>query len=517
MDQSSSRPDKLPQLIGHPKGLFYLFFAEMWERFSFYGMRALLVLYMTDQLLFSDQNAYGVFAAYGSLVYVTPFIGGMIADRILGYRKAILLGGVLMAIGHFAMSFESAPFFYGALGLIIVGNGFFKPNISSFVGALYEHQPEKREAGFNIFYLGINLGGALSPLLCAWLGLTYGWHYGFALAGIGMLLGLMVFYQGLNDDVFGREGLAPLKPKSSKALWWSKVPVVNALAFLAAPVFALIIYYHHYEHFLVVAVTIGFAWVMGSILYQVSREERRRLLVVVYFTSLATIFFTIFEQAGSSLTLFAERNVDLILLNAAQTNSLNSSFIMLLAIPFSLLWPFLERRGRNPSSPIKFALGLVFLGLGFVVFAFGARSANAEAQVPMLYLAAGIFVYTVGEMLLSPVGLTKMTELAPVKYAGFIMGVWFIASFYGHFFAGQVAKLTAVDADTSWLDTSFFAPVIEGISGITIATLPQASAALQQLYQYVSIYTLFGCLSLVLGIIALLISPQIKKMMHGVK
>ena len=207
---------------GHPKGLFHLFFAEMWERFSFYGMRALLVLYIIKDYMANVENneeiAYGIYAAYGALVYATPLLGGLIADQFIGFRKAILLGGILMALGHFFMAFPTSFFFYGALGLLIAGNGFFKPNISSLVGSLYERGDIKRDGGFTIFYMGINLGAWLAPLLCGYLGSQYGWHYGFGLAGVGMLAGVIVFWDGIKQGVFKEEGLQPERYREKKYL-----------------------------------------------------------------------------------------------------------------------------------------------------------------------------------------------------------------------------------------------------------------------------------------------------------
>jgi POT family proton-dependent oligopeptide transporter len=433
----------LPEFLGHPKGLFYLFFVELWERFSFYGMKALLIMYMTEQLMYSDEASFGIFAAYGSLVYATPLIGGILAEKVIGYRKSIILGAILMAIGHITMSVETPIFFYGSLAIIVVGNGFFKPNISSLVGALYRDNEIKKEAGFTIFYLGINLGGMIAPLLCAWLGLTYGWHFGFGLAGVGMLVGLICFYKGVNDEVFGAEGLMPEQTPVKTILGLDKEHLILFLSFASVPIFAFLIYFHEYEHILVLALTLVIAVVIVKILVKVSAIERTRLIALVYFTVLATLFWAIFEQAGSSITLFASRNVDLTWLNASQTNSINAAFIILLAIPFSFLWAFLSKIKHNPNTPIKFAIGLILLGCGFLVFASSAQLANNVAKTPMSFLIFGYFVYTVGEMFLSPIGLSKVTELSPVKYTAFIMGIWFLSSFYGHFFAGKIAKLTA--------------------------------------------------------------------------
>lgn len=506
-------------IFGHPRGLLYLFFAELWERFSFYGMRALLVLYMTKHLLFSDEMSFGIYAAYMSLVYVTPLLGGMLADKILGFRKAIILGGILMTLGHFLLTFEHPIFFYSSLAFIIVGNGFFKPNISSFVGKLYKDGDTRRDAGFTIFYMGINIGGAVAPLLCAWLAEVYGWHYGFVLAGIGMLLGLLVFKNGLNRKVFEDHGVVPDENiYSDKKMGITKGKLVILGAFLAVPIFALIVRFHQFEHYLVWFVTSFLMLYLVYILKQVTKKERQKLLVAVYFTALYTLFSAIFEQAGSSLTLFADRSVNLIGLNAAQTNSINSGFIILLAIPFSMLWTFLNRINKNPNSAIKFGLGIFFLGLGFIIFGLSAQQADEFAKTPMFYLVLGTFIYTVGELFLSPIGLSKMTELSPVKYVAFIMGVWFSANFYGHFFAGKIAKLTTVSGDgLGVFSEGIFGDITKMISGLSTTTITQNGMLFKQLYSYVSVYANFGVITASIGVLVILFSNPIKRLMNGVR
>ena len=372
------------EVFGHPKGLLYLFFAELWERFSFYGMRALLVLYMTKHLLFDDDMAFGVYAAYMSLVYVTPMIGGILADKILGYRKSIIFGGVLMVLGHFFLSIELPVFFYGSLGLIIVGNGFFKPNISSFVGELYQKGDTRRDSGFTIFYLGINLGAAIAPLACAWFAANYGWHYGFVLAGIGMVAGLLVFNSGLKSNVFGTKGKVPcLETYNLKTLGLNKGKWIVILSVVSVALFATIVRFHEFESYLVWIVSLFLIAYITYIISTVGMKEKKRLLVAVYFTILYTLFAAIFEQAGSSLTLFADRNVNLVWMDAAGTNSINAGFIILFAVPFSILWTFLSKRNNNPNSPVKFGLGLLFLGLGFLIFAMSAHSVDDFARTSM--------------------------------------------------------------------------------------------------------------------------------------
>lgn len=508
----------IPTKWGHPKGLFYLFFAELWERFSFYGMRALLVLYMTKQLLYSDEMSFGVFAAYMSLVYFTPLIGGILADRYLGYRKSIVLGGVLMALGHFFLTIETPLFFYGSLSLIIVGNGFFKPNISTFVGTLYGKDDPRRDSGFTIFYMGINIGGAIAPLLCAYLAELYGWHYGFLLAGLGMLVGLFYFHRGTVSGVFQDKGLVPDQELyDTKVLGMNKQTIITVGAILSVPLFALLVRYNEYEHYMIWVATIFITGALIFIIRSVEPPYKTRLLTTAYFTILMTLFWAIFEQAGSSLTLFADRNVNLVGINAAQTNSINSTYIIFLSIPFSWLWAYLSKRGMNPNSAVKSGIGLLLLGLGFVIFASSAQSVNSVGKTPMSFLLLGYLILTIGELFISPIGLSKMTELSPVKYLAFIMGVFFTSSFYGHFFAGKIAKMTTVvEGEAPMFSTGFFGEITQAISGLSSQVLVSGTESMQQLYSYVSVYAVFGVLASCVGLIAILISPLIKKLMAGV-
>ncbi len=505
-------------VLGHPKGLAYLFFAELWERFSFYGMKALLVLYMTKHLLYSDKASFGIMAAYMSLVYVTPLIGGIIADKYIGYRKSIVMGGILMAAGHFFLTIETPLFFYGSLALIIVGNGFFKPNISTLLGSLYEKADKRRDAGFTIFYLGINVGAASAPLICAWFAEVYGWHYGFLLAGIGMLIGLVVFKRGEQNNVFRNKGLVPNDNNYKKKIrGLNKGGQIWCMAILSVPVFALIVKFNEFEHYLVWIATLFLGTYIMYILKNVSIKERKRLVVAMYFTALYALFSAVFEQAGSSLTLFADRSVNLIGINAAQTNSINAAWIVILAIPFAMLWTFLARRGANPSSPFKMGVGMLLLGAGFVIFGAAAQEVDQFAKTPMFYLILGYFVLTVGELFLSPIGLSKITELSPIKYITFIMGVWLSANFYGHFFAGKIAQLTTVtEGEAPIFSEGIFGTITEVITGLSTDTLAGAIEPMQQLYSYVSVYAVFGVITMAIGMLAIFISPVIKRLMSGI-
>ena len=407
------------QIFGHPKGLFYLFFAELWERFSYYGMRALLTLYMVNEffLYITDEVAreemsIGIFAAYGSLVYATPVIGGMIADKYIGFKKSIMLGGILMALGHFLMAFYfdaedftnglfgfpindiNGFFFYSALALLIVGNGFFKPNISTMVGRLYSEGDDRRDSGFTIFYMGINIGAFLAPLACGYLGMSenWGWHYGFGAAGIGMLIGLIFFWRGIQDGVFNNNGNQPEEYKEKKMYGLRTDYFFYLVAIFLVPISAFLVRYNafevigqlHLHSSILIALLIIILGIIAKNMISLTKKDNLRLLTVLVLTLFITVFWSFFELAGTAITLFAERNVNLVLLNASQTNAINPGYIMFLAIPFSLMWVGLAKAQKNPITPIKFALGILQLGLGFLVFAMSAQYMDAAGKTPFI-------------------------------------------------------------------------------------------------------------------------------------
>jgi len=439
---------------GHPKALFYLFFAEMWERFSFYGMRALLVLYLIKEYMSDLENneeiAYGIYASYGALVYLTPLIGGYLADKFIGYRKSIIFGGVLMALGHFFMAFQNDFFFYGALGLLIIGNGFFKPNISTLVGSLYPDDDPKRDSGFTVFYMGINLGAMMAPLFCGYLGEVYGWHWGFATAGVGMLAGLIVFWKGIKDGVLGEKGLQPIKYIEKKVSGISVEKIVYILGFLSVPVFAYLILLDTQTEILGSVLLVVLATVIAYLSYiiydlkikQKNNVEGDRLIAVMILCLFLTVFWGCFEIAGSAVTVWADKCVNLFGINASQTNAINPGWIVLLAIPFSWIWTKLDISKKNPSTPVKFSLGIMQLGLGFLVFAASFFYMDESGKVPMIFLFLGYLLITTGELFLSPIGLSKVTQLAPKRIISFIVGVWFLSSTFAHYISGGIAKLT---------------------------------------------------------------------------
>ena len=446
-------------LFGHPRGLYVLFFAEMWERFSYYGMRALLVLYLTKHFLFDREAAYGLYGAYTTLVYITPVIGGMLADRYLGQYKAVMLGAILLVLGHFGMAFEGEqvqigdtadPFilniFYFSLALIIMGVGFLKPNISTMVGALYPKTDERRDSAFTIFYVGINLGAALGALLAGYLGETFGWAYGFGAAGIGMLLGLVVFYKGkpelhgagdppnpvlLSTPVFAglnREWLIYLGAAAITLLVWLMVRDQGTVNIL------LIIFS---------AIVVGYILVKS--VFTLEAHARNRIFIALILISVQVLFWGLFEQTGSSLNLYTDEQVDRTLLGwavpASMFQSINAIYIVLLGPVFAALWVKLSEKGLNPSTPTKFALALVQLGFGFLVLVWGAQSGTGLTPVIFIFLI--YLLHTTGELCLSPVGLSAMTRLTGAHMVGLMMGTWFLASGAGNAVAAIIAQATA--------------------------------------------------------------------------
>lgn len=680
---SAQAPNDLPQLMGHPAGLFTLFFAEMWERFSYYGMRALLVFYMIKGFLgYGDKEAYEVYGAYTALVYATPFIGGMLADRLLGTRRAVVVGGLLMAAGHLLMTNENEVAFFGALSLLIVGNGFFKPNISTIVGSLYPAGSPKRDAGFTIFYIGINLGAALAPLVCGYVGETFGWHYGFGLATIGMLIGVAIFVApsritqllillgalaaagsmvafGLDDTlmlkVYSPVGVALLlaaavsavavgrggipahigHPKDSTKLtaaaalglrtnsvsyYLGVIAMLGALAFAVAPystggyvvaavgVYAVLLPWLTGTWAVYAAIACGVPVIaimvnrseiaggvltvfgllaLGSILREAVKSslvERQRLIVVLVMMFFSMLFWAFFEQAGSSVNNFTDRNVNRVTATSSFTQdqvgktieitanqalvglkkpdgsivtlteiesainqarkaaadkgkaegegtypsvppkltatmnwtvlpehvgqsyggnevkasvfqAVNPVCIMVFGLAFSALWGFLGRRKLEPSTPIKFSLGLLQLGLGFIVFWYGASQSTDRGMTSMLWLVVGYALHTTGELCLSPVGLSMVTRLSPARMVSTVMGGWFLATAFSNYLAGLIAGLTGVSHGGG--DESTLPP-------------PQETVGV-----YGDVFLKIGIAGCGAAVLLLVLSPLLSKWMHS--
>ena len=438
-DLAPAVPYDTSGLAGHPSGLTTLFLTEMWERLSYYGMRALLILFMTAPLAagglaFPTDKAAAIYGLYTAAVYFTAIPGGWIADRLLGLRNAVLAGGILIALGHYSMFLNRLPFFYGGLVLISLGTGLLKPNISAIVGQLYAPDDKRRDAGFSIFYMGINTGALIGPIVCGTLGEKVGWHWGFGAAGVGMTFGVIQYVLG--QKRFGDAGLLTETPQSAGKLWGIVLAGLVALA-------AIFYYLWDYRDYVLIVGTV----VLFTYFWRQAQPglERKRVAAIIVLFVFATLFWGGFEQAGSSLNLFARDVTDRVVggweFPASWFQSVNSFFLVALAPVLTMLWVWLG--SREPSSPAKFAYGLLFVGLGFLLVA-GAALVSLRAggaRVSPLWLVGLYLCHTIGELCLSPVGLSTVTKLAPQRLVGSMMGVWFLALSLGNFIGGRVAGL----------------------------------------------------------------------------
>ena len=443
--------------FGHPRGLSTLFFTEMWERFSYYGMRAILVLFMTNAVAtggmgLDDVTATAIYGLYTAAVYVVALPGGWVADRILGLRRSVFVGGVVIAAGHFTMAIPSSITFYTGLLLIVIGTGLLKPNVSAMVGDLYPEGGARRDAGFSIYYMGINIGGFLGPIVCGYLGEVVDWHLGFSAAGVGMVLGLIQYSHGARH--LGTAGnprdevAAPATRKlAMRSLFRGLEAVVGvvliawALQAIGAVSFTLLGFVD-WTGVLIVSVAAAFLLyvvVFGGL----TTAEKKRIGVIAACFLAAACFWSGFEQAGSSMNLFAERLTRRFIagweMPASWLQSVNGVFIIALAPLFSALWIWMG--SRNPSIPAKMGFGLIFLGVGFAVLAWGSMHATLENPVSPAWLVVTYFFHTVGELCLSPIGLSSITRLSPHRYVGQMMGIWFMGAALGNLVAGRVAGL----------------------------------------------------------------------------
>ena len=444
--------------FGQPRGLATLFFTEMWERFSYYGMRALLILFMTAAttgvnpgLGLDVGTAAAVYGLYTGLIYLMSLPGGWVADNLWGQRKAVYVGGWLIAAGHFSLAVPTMTTFYGGLVLIVLGTGLLKPNVSTVVADLYPEGGAARDAGFSIFYMGINLGALVGPLLCSFLGESYNWHWGFSAAGFGMVLGLVQYKRGaglLGDagQLRTDDTQAELAAKTRK-FFGGFLVVGVALALFGWLVARGIIPWtltqiaSGFGSSILIIVGLYFAYILTFGGH--TDEEKKRLIVIFWLFILAAIFWSGFEQAGSSLNLFAQdltdRDIFGWLMPAGFLQSVNAGFIIIFAPVFASLWVWLSSRNVNPSIPLKFAFGLIGLAAGFFVIAWGAANATAATPVSAAWLIVMYFLHTMGELSLSPVGLSSITKLAPEGRVGQMMGVWFVAVALGTLVAGLAA------------------------------------------------------------------------------
>jgi POT family proton-dependent oligopeptide transporter len=450
-----------PDRMGHPRGLYTLFMTEMWERFSYYGMRALLVLFMVDQIDsggmgLTDQTATAIYGLYTAAAYLVALPGGWIADRLIGAQRAVWLGGITIMSGHFVLAVPGIGTFFLGLILVVLGTGLLKPNISAIVGELYGPDDDRRDAGFTIFYMGINIGAALGPIVCGWLA-RGDWHLGFGAAGVGMLVGLIQFRA--HRGFLGTAGLHPDAASSQSATFRRRSYAAIAV-FLVLVVGLLVAGLGGLLRFDAVRLAQGTTTLIATIallyfafiffLGGLSRDERGRVIVILALFLAAAMFWAGFEQAGSSLNLFAERytirEFGAFVVPAAWFQSLNPIFIIVLAPLFSMLWIALARRHLNPASPFKFAIGLVLLGAGFAVMIAAAELVAGGSRVLPTWLIFTYLLHTMGELALSPVGLSSVSKLAPRRFVGQMMGVWFLANSLGYIIAGLIAGEFHADA-----------------------------------------------------------------------
>lgn len=559
-----------------PRALIVLFFTEMWERFSYYGMRALLVLYLIQQLFqnleTSKTVAYGIFAAYGSLVYASPFIGGLIADKFLGHRKAVIWGAIMMAIGHFLMAIENEMFLYLALSFLIVGNGFFKPNMPIILSGLYEENDPRRDGGFTIYYMSVNLGAFFSPILCGIVGETYGWHYGFTIAGIGMLAGLFIFlkfghiidyHENINAEtgektleyrplggVPDKESLAQKFCGLSKEFWIYALCVIST--------FGISLLVNHYEimSYVIFPLSLAILGFIFVIALRSEKVERDRLFVILILLLFITLFWTFFEQAGSSLTLYASENMNRnffgSVIPASLFQSVNPMFILIFASPLSILWMQLAQRKKEPSTPIKFAMGILLLSIGFLLLGLAPRFLSFEtiaenntmlkiAAVPAIFLVLSYMFQTLGELCLSPIGLSMVSRLAPPKIVGMVIGAWYLSSSLAFQVGGWIANLTTDESSYEIADNSENTETIDEstasytailaseksqqalqtalnknyVSEETLQTISdEEKVSVVNLLRYTNVFVNVGLAALVASILLFLLSPMIHRMMH---
>ena len=558
-------------ILGHPRGLVILFLTEMWESFSYYGMRGLLIIYLTQHFLMSDESSSVLYGAYGALVYVMTIIGGSLADRYLGARKAVTFGAILLTFGHFGMAFEGEGsrqlishgdkqyeivldgrggdarqqivtdlgssyvsftetsmdiaepqavglassidrseftisveteetylnILYLSLALIIAGVGFLKANISTIVGSLYGFGDARRDSGFTIFYMGINIGAFLASLSCGYLGIVHGWKYGFGLAGAGMLLGLVIFLscQSWLDGKAEQPSIEKLKQKvflgiNVEWICYSVGLVIIAVSMLLVMNADLV------GGILGPIGILMFLWLVSHAFTQLQGDERSRMLAAIYFVLAQIPFWALFEQAGSSLNLFTARLVDREIMGWSVPGpvfqSLNAGFIFLFAPIMAWLWVWLARRQLNPSTPVKFALGVAMAGLGFLVLVAGMQGTGAVGLTPVIFIFLIYWIHTMGELMVSPVGLSAVTKLAPAKIVGMTMGAWFLYSGLSNYLACAIARTTGA----------------ETIGG-QMTNVAAAKAG------YVDVYSQVGYIALGIALLMLLVAPVVSKMIRG--
>jgi POT family proton-dependent oligopeptide transporter len=473
---ATDRPPVLDDraLFGHPRGLGLLFVTEMWERFSYYGMRALLVLYLVNALKWSTADAANLYGTYTMLVYLTPVIGGYLADRFIGTRRSLVIGSIVIAAGHFTMAFPGMTTFYAGLGLIIIGTGFFKANVSTMVGQIYRSGDARRDAGFTIFYIGINVGAFLGPLVCGGLAQSdrFGWHYGFAAAGVGMVLGLIVYMIG-RDKYLPGIGVKATRSEADERTRAAAIadansgnPVVHGA--IGAVAGAVVGWFLGSGSWLALIMGLVIGAALGITILGTRGEERNRVIALFIVVFFVIFFWAAYEQAGTSMNLFADKNTNLNVggfkVPSSWFQSVNAACIVLFAPVFAMMWTGLGARGKEPSTALKMVLGLALLATGFVFMVIGGSRADQGVLVSPFWLIAAYAFHTFGELCLSPVGLSYVTKVAPVRFASLLMGVWFLANAAANKVAGAVAAYTPTPGEAPQAPASGIGGFIQSVS-----------------------------------------------------
>jgi POT family proton-dependent oligopeptide transporter len=488
---------------GQPRGLMTLFFSEMWERFCYYGMRTLLTLYLVKSLMKGDAEASLIYGAYTGLVYAAPILGGKMADKFLGYRFAVMLGAVLMAIGEFIILGGTEQMLMIGMGALIIGNGYFKANISTIVGKLYTDNDPRRDSGFTIFYIGINVGALLATTIVAYVGETYGFDKGFGLAGLGMLTGLLIFYSGRKNYAAapGLEITEAGKKKTLGPLNMAQVITIGSL--LLIPLCYVLVLQNQILDYILLGLFVYVSWSLIAAGRKADTLDgvavwKDRMIALIIFMVINITFWACFEQAGTSLTLFADRNVDREIMGwlmpASMTQFFNPFFIIVFGSIFSVMWVKLSKMGKNPNIPLKFAFGIIQLALGFLVTQVGMMFVNEAFQVPLLTLFFLYLLHTTGELFLSPIGLSMVTKLSPKNIAGTAMGAWFLSFAIANYVGGKIATLTGGHGD----------------SGVALTSA-------EGLDKYLNVFSTIGLVLLGIALIIIVLSGRLQKLMHGVK
>lgn len=488
------------KFFGHPMGLSTLFTTEMWERFSYYGMRALLVLFLTANLVdggfgMDRERAFTIYGIFTGLVYMTPLIGGVLADKVLGQRMTIYIGGLVMAIGQFILAASAIGgedmvarefWFFAGLGVLIIGNGFFKPNISTMVGDLYDNNDPRKDGGFTVFYMGINLGAFISPFVAGYLGEQISWEYGYLASGLGMLVGVLWFLLR-SEGTLGRIGLPPTAPKDqTRLLPKNWITIVTYVVLLVAGVIGFMFGWNaisetaHTWITRVVGIG-GLAYLTVSIIKGTEGKDQWSRVAVILVLAFFNIFFWVgFEQAGTTFNLFAADNTDRMIgsfeMPASWFQSINAIFIVILAPVFSIIWVKLSKVKLNPKTPFKFGWGMLLLAIGACVMGIADNISNGGETMQLvspLWLTLVYLIFTMGELCISPIGLSMITKLAPPKLVSTLMGVWMFSFAAGNFGASQMEKLAQTVEQTSGQDVSvfYFVAVITGLASVLLFIL----------------------------------------------